>query len=147
MLKIRKQDPLFINFKPRTAMEAVDRFIRCKNRGLKAHMIPECLIACAQTLDDVETEKFENWIINPDGEIPEAGKLVRSDVNIRNEKIFEQSAREIEQRLLKKQQPRYPITQMMMLNIDDEKTQDDEKMLTPRQATSEPEATPMILDL
>ena len=62
MLSVRKQDPLFINFVPKTAEEAVDRFIRCKNRGLKAYLIPECLIACAQALDDIESEKFERWI-------------------------------------------------------------------------------------
>ena len=100
MLSVRKQDPLFINFVPKTAEEAVDRFIRCKNRGLKAYLIPECLIACAQALDDVEGEKFENWIINPEGPPPEPGKLVRSDLNERNFKVFEESAKRVEQKLL-----------------------------------------------
>ena len=100
MLSVRKQDPLFINFVPKTAEEAVDRFIRCKNRGLKAYLIPECLITCAQALDDTEAEKFEDWIINPNGAPPEPGKLVRSDLNERNAKVFEGLAKRVEEKLL-----------------------------------------------
>ena len=55
MLSVRKQDPLFINFVPQNAGEAVDR---CKRRGLKAYLVPECLISCAKGLPSEEIEKW-----------------------------------------------------------------------------------------
>ncbi len=125
MLSVRKNDPHFINFVPKTAEEAVDRFIRCKNRGLKAYLIPECLIACAQALDDVEAEKFERWIINPEGDLPGPGKLVRSDLNERNFKVFEESAKRVEAKLLNVgNSSQIPINELMI------RCQEDEKMLS-----------------
>ena len=63
----RRADPTFTNFKPTTAYEAVDRFTRCQRNGLKALMIPECLIECSRKLPPGELDKFEEWIINPNG--------------------------------------------------------------------------------
>lgn len=63
----RRADPSFTNFKPLTAYEAVDRFTRCQRNGLKAIMIPECLIECSRKLPPGELDKFEEWIINPNG--------------------------------------------------------------------------------
>ena len=59
------QDPTFINFVPRTAEQAVDRFTRCRRRGLSAYRIPECVIQCAQKLPPHEMDRFEQWLINP----------------------------------------------------------------------------------
>ena len=139
MLSVRKQDPLFINFVPKTAEEAVDRFIRCKNRGLKAYLIPECLITCAQALDDTEAEKFEDWIINPNGAPPEPGNLVRSDLNERNAKVFEDLAKRVEEKLLNVGTvPQLPINELMMLRCqDDEKMQCSSPPDTPRPAAME----------
>jgi hypothetical protein len=140
MLSVRKKDPLFINFEPKTAEEAVDRFIRCKNRGLKAYLIPECLIKCAQALDEDECEKFEKWIVNPQGDLPGPGKLVRSDLNERNLEVFEESAKRVEEKLLNvgnfpptgvgsrrsasERSEQIPINELMMLHCqDDEKVQ------------------------
>jgi hypothetical protein len=63
----RKADPSFVNWKPETAYDAVDRFTRCQRNGLKAIMIPECLIECSANLPEPELDKFEEWIINPNG--------------------------------------------------------------------------------
>jgi len=63
----RRADPSFTNWKPTTAYEAVDRFTRCQRNGLKAIMIPECLIECCRDLPPTELDKFEEWIINPNG--------------------------------------------------------------------------------
>jgi hypothetical protein len=139
MLSVRKQDPLFINFEPKTAEEAVDRFIRCKNRGLKAYLIPECLIKCAQALDEDECEKFEKWIVNPQGDLPGPGKLVRSDLNERNLEVFEESAKRVEEKLLNVgNRPQIPINELMMLRCqDDEKVQCCSPPDTPRPAAME----------
>ena len=66
-MSYRLADPSFTNFKPRTAYAAVDRFTRCTRNGLKAIMIPECLIECSRDLPPRELDKFEEWIINPNG--------------------------------------------------------------------------------
>jgi hypothetical protein len=139
MLSVRKKDPLFINFEPKTAEEAVDRFIRCKNRGLKAYLIPECLIKCAQALDEDECEKFEKWIVNPQGDLPGPGKLVRSDLNERNLEVFEESAKRVEEKLLNVgNRPQIPINELMMLRCqDDEKVQCCSPPDTPRPAAME----------
>ena len=74
MEDVRKADPTFTAFVPRTAAEAVDRYVRCRKNGLKPMLVPECLIQCAQGLNEEQIELFENWIINPNGAI--TGKLV-----------------------------------------------------------------------
>ena len=65
MQEVYKADPLFINFVPRTATEAVDRFTRCRRRGLNAYRIPECVVECAKGLSAIELDRFEQWLINP----------------------------------------------------------------------------------
>ena len=66
-MSYRLADPSFTNFKPQTAYAAVDRFTRCTRNGLKAIMIPECLIECSRNLPPSELDKFEEWIVNPNG--------------------------------------------------------------------------------
>jgi hypothetical protein len=78
MQDVRKQDPTFTNFVPRTAAEAVDRYVRCRTNGLKPMLVPECLIACAVGLKNSELDKFEKWIINPNDDLDKV-KLVRDD--------------------------------------------------------------------
>jgi len=63
----RRANPNFTNWVPKNAFEAVDRFTRCQRNGLKALMIPECLIECSKGLPEPELEKFEEWILNPNG--------------------------------------------------------------------------------
>ena len=65
MDEVYKADPTFINFVPRTAAEAVDRFTRCRRRGLSAYRIPECVIECARGLSPLEMDRFETWLVNP----------------------------------------------------------------------------------
>ena len=124
MLSVRKQDPLFVNFVPKNAEEAVDRFIRCKRRGLKPYLIPECLIACAQGLPPDEMEKFEAWIVDPEGNTSSGGasmQLVETkEMQQRNQQVFDENVQRVEAKMLE-------------CSLDDEKmlevcSQDDEKM-------------------
>ena len=78
MQDVRKQDPTFTNFVPRTAADAVDRYVRCRRNGLKPMLVPECLIACAVGLKGSELDNFEKWIINPNADLDKV-KLVRDD--------------------------------------------------------------------
>ena len=78
MEDVRKADPTFTGFVPRTAIEAVDRYVRCRKNGLKPMLVPECLIECAKGLSEPELGKFEDWIINPNGDLSEVS-LVPAD--------------------------------------------------------------------
>ena len=134
MLSVRKQDPTFIEFVPRTAEEAVDRYVRCKNRGLKAYLIPECLIQCASGLNPTELEKFERFIINPDGYAETAAALVETtQIQTENARIFEEAAKRVEDKMQIDEIPPLPVPSMqeLSLNQEDEKMEckeDDEKL-------------------
>ena len=124
MLSVRKQDPLFINFVPKTAEEAVDRYMRCKRRGLKPYLIPECLIACAQGLPPDEMEKFEAWIVDPEGNTGGGApmQLVETkEMQQRNQQVFDENVKRVEAKMLE-----------CSLNNDEKMleacSQDDEKM-------------------
>ena len=125
MLSVRKQDPTFIEFVPRTAEEAVDRYVRCKNRGLKAYLIPECLIQCASGLNPTELEKFERFIINPDGYAENTAALVETtQLQADNARIFEEAAKRIEDKMQIDEIPPLPVPSLQELSLE----QDDEKM-------------------
>ena len=129
MLSVRKQDPLFINFVPKTAEEAVDRYIRCKRRGLKPYLIPECLISCAQGLDTTQLEKFENWIVNPEGNTDDKMDLVETArLQADNAAIFEANAHRVE-RLLSSEIPPLPLPSLSERALqEDEKCPMEEKL-------------------
>jgi hypothetical protein len=96
MQDVRKQDPTFTNFVPRTAAEAVDRYVRCRTNGLKPMLVPECLIACAVGLKNSELDKFEKWIINPNDDLDKV-KLVRADtIRLYNNKIYKENLLRLE---------------------------------------------------
>ena len=93
MQDVRKQDPTFTNFVPRTAAEAVDRYVRCRRNGLKPMLVPECLIACAVGLKGRELDNFERWIINPSADLDKV-KLVRDDsIRLYNDKLYQENLR------------------------------------------------------
>ena len=96
MEEVRKQDPTYTNFVPKTAAEAVDRYVRCRRNGLKPMLVPECLIACASGLAGNELDSFEAWIINPNGDLDNV-ELVRDDtVRLYNEAIYLKNLERIE---------------------------------------------------
>ena len=132
MLSVRKQDPLFINFVPQTAEEAVDRYIRCKRRGLKPYLIPECLISCAQALSPTELEKFENWIVNPEGladKVPTQNLIETKQMQADNAAVFEENAKRVE-RLIKNEIPPLPLpssAEVALHHQEEEKYPEEEK--------------------
>jgi hypothetical protein len=116
MLGVRKQDPEFVAFTPKTAEEAVDRFVRCKRRGLKAYLVPECLIACAHGLPPSELEKFESWIINPCDDFSNVSLVEQKSIRESNDAIFAENARRVEDKMQVDELPPLP------------REQEDEKM-------------------
>ena len=85
MENVLKADPSFVNFTPRTAVEAVDRFTRCQRNGLKAVMVPECLIRCARGLRGPELDLFEDWVINPN--------VPADSIRAANEELYRETLR------------------------------------------------------
>ena len=95
MEDVRKADPKFTNFVPRTATEAVDRYVRCRRNGLKPMLVPECLIECAKGLDEKQLDLFESWCICPDRSL-ENVKLVPADtIRLANEAIYMENCKRI----------------------------------------------------
>ena len=96
MEDVRKADPTFTKFVPRTAIEAVDRYVRCRKNGLKPMLVPECLIECAKGLNEEEIGLFESWIINPNGSLAEL-KLVPFDtISAANEAAYLENCKRFE---------------------------------------------------
>ena len=108
----RKADPTYTSFKPCTAEEAINKFYRHKNLGVPPHLWPEVFVQCAASLPDAELQKFEMWLVCPQGE-PTGTELKQIDVE--NEKLRLQLLKEAEAR------------DTPMLHVVQEE-QDDEKM-------------------
>lgn len=118
MLSVRKQDPMFVNFVPRNAEEAVDRFMRCKRRGLKAYLVPECLISCARGLSPDEMEKFETWIVNPRDDLSNVKLVETKELRAANDLIFAETLQRVQDKMDLDEIPPLPA-------------EDDEKMPGP----------------
>ena len=65
MDEVRRANPTFVNFKSKTAADAVEQFCRMQRNGLPPARIPEALIECARSLTDAQMDMFEQWIVNP----------------------------------------------------------------------------------
>ena len=63
----RKADPNYVNFKPTTAEAAIDKFYRHKKLGVPPSLWPEVFVKCAAALPAAELQKFEEWLVNPQG--------------------------------------------------------------------------------
>ena len=88
---VRKTDPTFTNYVPRTAVEAVERFVRCRNNGLRPMLIPECLIECSRGLQGKELDMFESWMINPQGDLDNVPLVPMHSIREANDKIYEEN--------------------------------------------------------
>ena len=112
-MNLWKVDPTFTNYVPKTAAEAVDRYVRCRNNGLKAMLIPECLIECARGLKEQELDKFEQWIINPSGDLSGVELVEQKGIREANDAVFQETLAR--------------VTGNMEESKEQEKEQDDEK--------------------
>jgi len=113
MLSVRKTDPRFVNYVPTTAVEAVERYVRCRRNGLKAYLVPECLIDCARGLSPVEMGKFEAWIVNPDADLSKVKLVEQKAIREANDSVFAENAKRVEALL--------DDTPPLPMEIDDEK--------------------------
>jgi hypothetical protein len=80
-MDFRRADPRYVNFVPKTCVDAIDLFNRHRNLGLKADLYPECFVHCARALPDGEMDKFHRFIVCPSGDIENGGESV-TDVDM-----------------------------------------------------------------
>ena len=73
-MDFRRADPTYVNFVPRTCVDAIDLFNRHRNLGLTADLYPECFVHCARSLPDEELDKFHRFIVTPSGDIGKGGE-------------------------------------------------------------------------
>ena len=125
MNTILKADPTFTNFVPKTAAEAVDRYVRCRRNGLKPMLVPECLITCARGLPAKELDLFEEWIINPNGSMENVELVPEDSIRLANDAVYRDNLRRFEDRT-----PPLPAEDEKELDEKlDETDSDDEKIV------------------
>lgn len=63
----RKADPSYVGFVPKTASQAIDLFCRYRKLGVRTNQYPETFCHVSRSLPEGELEKFEAWLIQPQG--------------------------------------------------------------------------------
>lgn len=119
----RKADPTYVNFTPASAEEAINKFHRHKSLGVPPHLWPEVFVECAANLPLPELQKFQEWLVNPQGE-PKGPMLTQVDQA--NEALRLQLLKEATARDQPPAVPELNIVEDYMNDVDDEKV-DDEK--------------------
>ena len=99
MANLWKVDPTYTNYVARTAEEAVGRYVRCRNNGLKPMLIPECLIQCSRGLNEKELDRFEQWVVNPSGDLSEANLVPDNSIREANDKVFRENLERLTKKL------------------------------------------------
>ena len=98
----RKADPTYVNFVPRTAADAIDKFHRYKKRGVPPNLWPEVFVECATELPEAELDKFEAWLVNPNGACENPATVSKArwvdTVNAENEVVRKQLLKESQAR-------------------------------------------------
>ena len=73
-MDFRRADPKYVNFVPKTCVDAIDLFNRHRNLGLTSDMFPECFVHCSRSLPNEELDKFHRFIICPSGDVDKGGE-------------------------------------------------------------------------
>ena len=87
-MDFRRADPTYVNFVPKTCMDAIDLFHRHRTLGLTADLYPECFVHCARALPDAELDKFHRFIVQPAGDIGWGGEQpTQVDAELEKERL------------------------------------------------------------
>ena len=115
----RKADPTYVNFRPTTAEDAINKFYRHKNLGVPPHLWPEVFVDCAANLPDAELHKFQSWLVNPGGDPtgPMLKGVDRENEALRLQLLKEATARDAAKTCIMEEAP---IVENYM-DVDDEK--------------------------
>jgi len=127
-MDFRRADPNYVNFVPKTCMDAIDLFNRHRTLGLTADLYPECFVHCARALPDAELDKFHRFIVQPAGDIGGGGEQpTQVDAEIEKERLSllqEATLRDLKKLAITEEEPEEPVD----MSQDEEKSSDDEKM-------------------
>ncbi len=143
-MDFRRADPTYVNFVPRTCMDAIDLFNRHRDLGMTADLYPECFVHCARQLPDPELDKFHRFIVTPSGDLPKGGeKPTAVDAELEQERrllLKEAEVRDALANVILEEHFENP-TEPMSLDVDDEKSptepmSEDEK--SPNEEKTEP---------
>jgi len=131
-MDFRRADPKYVNFVPKTCVDAIDLFNRHRNLGLTADMFPECFVHCSRSLPHEELDKFHRFIICPSGDVDKGGeKPTVVDQQLEDER--RQLERECTLREFNSQREVPSLERLQALRIVEEEpdeqpmSQDDEK--------------------
>ena len=118
-MDFRKADPTYTNFEPATAEEAINKFYRHKNLGVPPHLWPEVFVDCAGHLPPAELQKFQDWLVNPQGEstAPMLKHVDQQNEAVRLQLLKEATARDAASCTIMEEAP---IVENYM-DVDDEK--------------------------
>ena len=120
-MDFRKADPSYVNFVPKTCVEAIDLFTRHKKLGLQSDLYPECFVHCARSLPDEELDMFHRYIISPGGDITKGGeKPTLIDEALEKERLL--LLKEAE----KRDMPNITEEDVEVLSMEDEKSPESE---------------------
>ena len=129
-MDFRKADPEYTKFKPATAEDAINLFHRHKNLGMPPHLWPEVFVKCAADLPNAELQKFQDWLVNPQGEPtgPQLLQIDRENDALRLQLLKEANARDMP-----------PTIDENYMDVDDEKA--------PLQPPEESEISSMMVNV
>ena len=111
-MDFRKADPSYVGFVPTTAAEAIDLFCRYRKLGVSPNQWPETFVHVCRELPAAEIDRFQEWLICPQG--PATGQTFVPCPDVEAER----------KQLLKEAEARDRL-----MDIDEEE-KDDEKMET-----------------
>ena len=124
-MNLWKADPRFTNYVPKTAVEAVERYVRCRNNGVSPMMIPECLIQCAAGLSEPELDRFEKWVINPQADLSDLDIVESNEIGDANHEVWCEAVDRVNAKMDKADPCVWEVTEKLKsLDTDDEKMQD-----------------------
>ena len=128
-MDFRRADPKYVNFVPKTCVDAIDLFNRHRNLGLTADMFPECFVHCSRSLPHEELDKFHRFIICPSGDVDKGGeKPTVVDQQLEDER--RQLERECTLREFNSQREVPSLERLQALRIVEEEEQPDEQPMS-----------------
>ena len=125
-MDFRRADPTYVNFVPRTCVDAIDLFHRHRTLGLTSNLYPECFVHCARGLPDAELDMFHRFIVTPSGDLEKGGeKPTQVDAELEKERqllLKEAELRDGVQMMTIKED--YLASPTEPMSEDDEKTEE-----------------------
>ena len=116
-MDFRRADPNYVNFVPKTCVDAIDLFNRHRKLGLQPDLFPECFVHCSRALPDEELDKFHRFIVCPSGDVGKGGEKPTVI-----DQQLEEERRELERECVLREFKALRIEEEQPMSQDDEKS-------------------------